>query len=80
MGKIICTGLGPGDPDLMSLRAHRAVNNAVTSGRLVKQPCARCGSTAYVHGHHEDYSKPLDVEWLCRSCHRQHHELLRKSA
>lgn len=28
MGKIICTGLGPGDPDLMSLRAHRAVTMA----------------------------------------------------
>lgn len=28
MGKIICTGLGPGDPDLMSLRAHRAVGQA----------------------------------------------------
>ena len=28
MGKIICTGLGPGDPDLMSLRAHRAVKQA----------------------------------------------------
>lgn len=28
MGKIICTGLGPGDPDLMSLRAHRAVAQA----------------------------------------------------
>lgn len=28
MGKIICTGLGPGDPDLMSLRAHRAVSSA----------------------------------------------------
>ena len=28
MGKIICTGLGPGDADLMSLRAHRAVTSA----------------------------------------------------
>jgi precorrin-2/cobalt-factor-2 C20-methyltransferase len=28
MGKIICTGLGPGDPDLMSLKAHRAVASA----------------------------------------------------
>ncbi|MBI1172742.1 precorrin-2 C(20)-methyltransferase [bacterium] len=28
MGKIICAGLGPGDPDLMSLRAHRAVTEA----------------------------------------------------
>lgn len=28
MGKIICTGLGPGDPDLMSLRAHRLISTA----------------------------------------------------
>jgi len=28
MGKIICTGLGPGDPDLMSLRAHRLITQA----------------------------------------------------
>jgi precorrin-2/cobalt-factor-2 C20-methyltransferase len=28
MGKIICCGLGPGDPDLMSLRAARAVRGA----------------------------------------------------
>ena len=28
MGKIICVGLGPGDPDLMSLRAYRAVTSA----------------------------------------------------
>jgi precorrin-2/cobalt-factor-2 C20-methyltransferase len=28
MGRIICTGLGPGDPDLMSLRAHRLITTA----------------------------------------------------
>ncbi|WP_177627855.1 precorrin-2 C(20)-methyltransferase [Parasedimentitalea marina] len=28
MGKIICAGLGPGDPDLMSLRSYRAIQGA----------------------------------------------------
>ena len=28
MGKIICTGLGPGDPDLMSVRADRLIRSA----------------------------------------------------
>ncbi|WP_134724775.1 precorrin-2 C(20)-methyltransferase [Paracoccus luteus] len=28
MARIICAGLGPGDPDLMSLRAHRAISGA----------------------------------------------------
>jgi precorrin-2/cobalt-factor-2 C20-methyltransferase len=28
MGKLICTGLGPGDPDLMSVRSDRAIRAA----------------------------------------------------
>lgn len=28
MGKLICTGLGPGDPDLMSVRSDRAIRGA----------------------------------------------------
>ncbi|MDB6177143.1 precorrin-2 C(20)-methyltransferase [Paracoccus sp. Z330] len=28
MGKIICAGLGPGDPDLISVRAHRILRSA----------------------------------------------------
>jgi hypothetical protein len=53
-------------------RAHNAVTNAVRDGRLKKEPCEVCGA-AYVHGHHDDYSKPLEVRWLCPSHHRQLH-------
>jgi hypothetical protein len=53
-------------------KAHYAVANAVRDGRLVKKPCEVCGDE-YTHGHHDDYSKPLDVRWLCPSHHRLLH-------
>jgi hypothetical protein len=53
-------------------RARIAVGNAARDGRLKKLPCHRCGTTARVQAHHHDYSKPLDVEWLCFACHREH--------
>ena len=41
-------------------------------GKLTPQPCA-CGSEA-VEMHHPDYSRPLDVRWLCRPCHLKLHQ------
>jgi ribosomal protein S27AE len=52
-------------------RARTAVSNAVRDGRLKRQPCVHCGSLR-VQAHHHDYSKPLDVEWVCFKCHREH--------
>lgn len=48
--------------------AHVAVGNALRSRQLVRQPCEVCGATR-VHAHHDDYSRPLDVRWLCPSHH-----------
>lgn len=53
--------------------AHIAVNNAVRDGRLVKTPCCICSTEDNVHGHHKDYSKPLDVIWMCAKCHHRIH-------
>lgn len=36
------------------------------------QPCERCGSLK-ADRHHENYDKPLEIVWLCRRCHGQHH-------
>jgi len=52
--------------------AHTAVANAIRDGRLQRQSCEVCGDTN-THGHHDDYSKPLDVRWLCPRHHRLHH-------
>ncbi len=51
--------------------AHKAVESAIARGALVRQPCERCGDAVGINAHHEDYSRHLDVMWLC---HKHHHE------
>jgi len=51
-------------------RARTAVSNAIRDGKLLREPCSGCGKTGRIHAHHDDYSKPLDVVWLCEMCHR----------
>lgn len=41
-------------------------------GLLKPAPCAKCGAER-AEKHHADYTKPLEVTWLCRSCHLAHH-------
>lgn len=53
--------------------AHKAVNRAIKNGTLVRQSCEVCGASDDIHAHHDDYSKPLDVRWLCGKHHRAHH-------
>jgi Protein of unknwon function (DUF3310) len=54
-------------------KAHGEVGYAIQIGKLVRQPCERCGTTEHVVAHHEDYSKPLDVVWLCKYHHKERH-------
>lgn len=49
------------------------VRTAVKYGKLEKQPCEVCGTTKNVDAHHDDYEKPLEVRWLCKSHHKLHH-------
>lgn len=53
-------------------KAHNKVNNAIRDKKLFREPCESCGAENSV-AHHDDYSKPLDVRWLCQACHKQWH-------
>ena len=56
----------------MRQAARMKLARAVQSGRLLPLPCEKCGATR-TQAHHSDYSKPLDVQWLCATCHQQLH-------
>ena len=52
-------------------KARTSVSNALRSGRLTRPAfCTKCGIKCKPQAHHEDYSKPLDVVWVCAKCHR----------
>lgn len=55
------------------------VGAAIRTGTLTKQEyCSYCyhnGAEHPIEAHHPDYSKPLNVVWLCRLCHRARHSV-----
>ena len=53
--------------------AQTYLNNALKREEITKGACSGCGSTSRINGHHHDYSRPLDVTWLCPSCHGVEH-------
>lgn len=54
--------------------AREAVNAAIRHGRMTRPDrCVSCGTGCVPHGHHDDYSKPLAVRWLCPPCHTAAH-------
>ena len=51
--------------------AHVILGNALRNKTVIPQPCWECGEKA--EAHHPDYSRPLDVVWLCKKHHREVH-------
>lgn len=55
-------------------KARLAVARALSRGTLVKPcGCYFCGTAEKLQAHHHDYTRPLDVFWLCPSCHGKLH-------
>lgn len=49
-------------------KAQNAVSHAIRDKRLSKQSCEVCGAQR-AEAHHDDYSLPLNVRWLCKDHH-----------
>src|SRR3990167_4269956 len=59
--------------------ARGRLSRAVKIGKIIRKVCQKCGDPK-VQGHHPDYSKPLEVIWLCGVHHRElHKQYQRKS-
>jgi len=54
--------------------AHIITGNAIRDGKIVKQNnCSVCNSNIKIEAHHDDYTKPFEIRWLCKKCHNIWH-------
>ena len=58
-------------------RAKDLIHSLVERGIIQRQPCAKCGDMKS-QAHHPDYSKPLEVVWLCQAHHSEEHRRLKE--
>lgn len=57
-------------------KAKQLLDTAIRNGTIKrKSRCEECGTKdKRIEAHHDDYTKPLQVRWLCTTCHRQWHQ------
>jgi hypothetical protein len=61
------------------VEAQNLLNTAIMKGIIVKEACSVCGDIKS-QAHHPDYSKPLEVIWLCQQHHKDLHVKLKEAA
>jgi hypothetical protein len=59
--------------DSIKKKARKQVYVEVRAGRIIKQSCEEC-RIKKTEAHHDDYSKPLEVRWLCKRHHVAAHK------
>lgn len=59
--------------------AKSRLQHKITEKKIMKPSCCSiCGKKTNLQAHHSDYSRPLEVLWVCDSCHKMIHKELRK--
>ncbi len=65
-------------PERIRIWANQVVARAISLGVLKRETvCARCGGENFVQAHHADHAKPLEIEWLCSTCHADTRRVVR---
>jgi len=59
--------------------AHSALRSALRRGLVEAEPCEVCGAEK-ADAHHDDYSRPMKVRWLCRLHHKEEHRRMKEIA
>lgn len=56
------------------VKAREKLNYYVDKGYILRpKKCMKCKKSGKIEAHHKDYSKPLEVDWLCKQCHEKVH-------
>lgn len=63
--------------EIKKRRATNLISSRVRRKIIKKEKCLFCKSNKFIDGHHQDYNYPLKVIWLCKSCHKKIHNLLK---
>ena len=60
----------------IEVKAQKLLQKAIRKNEIIRPNiCEYCKKQRKVMGHHPDYSKPLEVVWLCYSCHKKVHNV-----
>lgn len=55
-------------------KANQCIKRALATGKIIRPKfCAICGKECKLYAHHHDYTKPLEVIFVCQSCHKKIH-------
>jgi hypothetical protein len=55
------------------IKARGILNRAILRDEIKRESCQECGE-GRSEAHHQDYSKPLEVLWLCSIHHNATHK------
>jgi len=62
-----------------AIKVQKRLREAIEKGKIIRPKiCSKCKRKVKISAHHPDYSRPLEVIWVCSSCHKKLHKITSK--